>query len=87
MSYGQSAPVSQVDEFTERLKTMERRIADLERAAARARLAVTFRSGAGTPAGVVSAPVGSVWLRTDGGAVTTLYVKESGTGTAGWVAK
>lgn len=41
----------------------------------------------GTGAPAVAAPVGSLYLRTDGGASTTLYVKESGTGTAGWVAK
>jgi hypothetical protein len=35
----------------------------------------------------VSAPVGTIFLRTDGGTGTTLYVKESGTGTSGWVAK
>jgi hypothetical protein len=45
----------------------------------------TITIGAGAPA--VSAPVGSLYLRTDGGASTTLYVKESGTGTSGWVAK
>lgn len=33
------------------------------------------------------APVGSLFTRTDGGASTTLYVKESGTGNTGWVAK
>lgn len=44
-------------------------------------------SGTGSPLGVVVAPVGTLYLRTDGGAGTTLYVKESGTGTAGWVAK
>lgn len=44
-------------------------------------------SGTGTPLGVVSAAVGSLFLRTDGGAATTLYVKESGTGNTGWVAK
>jgi len=43
--------------------------------------------GAGTPQGVVTAPVGSLYTRTDGGASTTLYVKESGTGNTGWVAK
>lgn len=48
---------------------------------------VRFMSGAGTPEGVVSAPVGSLYTRTDGGASTTLYVKESGTGNTGWVAK
>jgi hypothetical protein len=45
-------------------------------------------SGAGSPEGVVVAPVGSLYGRTDGGAGTTLYVKESnGTGSTGWVAK
>lgn len=44
-------------------------------------------TGSGSPAGAVSAPVGTLYLRTDGGAGTTLYVKESGTGSSGWVAK
>lgn len=44
-------------------------------------------SGTGTPEGAVSAPVGSVYRRGDGGTSTTLYVKESGTGNTGWVAK
>jgi len=43
--------------------------------------------GTGTPEGVVAAAVGSRFLRTDGGAATTLYIKESGTGTGGWVGK
>lgn len=44
--------------------------------------------GTGSPAGVVAAKVGSLYLRTDGGATTTFYVKESGNlTTAGWVAK
>lgn len=43
--------------------------------------------GSGSPEGVVTAPVGSIYLRTDGGAGTTFYVKESGTGNTGWVAK
>ena len=46
-----------------------------------------FRTGAGSPEGVITAPVGSLYTRTDGGANTTLYVKESGTGNTGWVAK
>jgi hypothetical protein len=41
----------------------------------------------GTPEGQITAPVGSLCTRTDGGASTTLYVKESGTGNTGWVAK
>lgn len=44
-------------------------------------------SGTGSPQGVVVAPVGSLYMRQDGGANTTLYVKESGTGNTGWVAK
>lgn len=41
-------------------------------------------SGTGSPEGARSAGVGSLWLRTDGGAGTTLYVKESGSGNTGW---
>lgn len=48
---------------------------------------VIWRCGAGTPEGAVTAPVGSLFTRTDGGAGTTLYVKESGAGNTGWVAK
>lgn len=43
--------------------------------------------GTGSPEGVIVAPVGSMWLRSDGGAGTTLYIKESGNGNTGWVAK
>lgn len=44
-------------------------------------------SRVGTPEGAVTAPVGAQCLRRDGGAATTLYIKESGTGNTGWVAK
>lgn len=44
-------------------------------------------SGSGSPEGVVTAPVGSLFLRTDGSTSTTLYVKTSGTGNTGWTAK
>jgi hypothetical protein len=43
--------------------------------------------GAGTPEGVYAAAVGSVYRRNDGGAGTSFYVKESGTGNTGWVGK
>lgn len=46
----------------------------------------TLTSGTGSPEGVKTQPVGSQFLRTDGGAGTTLYVKESGVGNTGWVA-
>jgi hypothetical protein len=48
---------------------------------------VLWRTGAGTPEGVVTAAVGSLYTRTDGGLLSTLYVKESGAGNTGWVAK
>ncbi len=44
-------------------------------------------SGTGSPETVVTAGVGSLYLRTDGGAGTTLYVKESGAGNTGWMGK
>ena len=43
--------------------------------------------GSGTPEAAVTANVGSLYLNTTGGAGTTLYVKQSGTGNTGWVAK
>ena len=48
---------------------------------------VLILRGAGSPEGVSSASPGSLYLRSDGGAGTCLYVKESGTGNTGWVAK
>lgn len=45
------------------------------------------RTGTGDPEGVVVAPVGTLFLRRDGGTDTTLYVKETGTGDTGWIAK
>lgn len=48
---------------------------------------VSILTGAGSPEGAASAPVGSLYLRNDGGANTSLYVKESGTGNTGWAAK
>jgi len=45
------------------------------------------RSGAGTPEGAVTGSVGDVFLRSDGAAGTSFYVKETGTATnTGWVA-
>lgn len=46
-----------------------------------------WTAGSGDPEGSVTAPVGSIYSRTDGGALTSFYVKESGTGNSGWVAK
>ena len=44
-------------------------------------------AGTGSPEGVVTANKGSTYRRFDGGAGTCFYVKESGTGNTGWVAK
>lgn len=41
----------------------------------------------GTPEGRVAAPVGALYLRTDGGTTATLYIKETSTTSTGWVAK
>lgn len=44
-------------------------------------------TGNGSPEGVVTADIGAVYRRRDGGTNTTFYVKESGTNTnTGWVA-
>ena len=44
--------------------------------------------GVGDPDGVIVANVGSLFMRTDGGAASSLYVKEADDGLAtGWVAK
>jgi hypothetical protein len=50
-------------------------------------LTVFDAAGSGTPEGAVAAAVGSTYRRTNGGAGTTLYVKESGTGNTGWIGK
>lgn len=44
-------------------------------------------TGQGTPEGSVVAGVGSVYMRTDGGASTSIYIKESGSGATGWTPK
>lgn len=64
----------------------EREFEAVERAIGR--LSDRLFVGAGSPLNVVVANVGSLYLRTDGGTNTTLYVKESGDGAStGWVAK
>ena len=44
-------------------------------------------TGQGTPESSVVAGIGSIYMRTDGGASTSIYIKESGSGATGWVAK
>jgi hypothetical protein len=47
----------------------------------------TIFAGSGSPEGVVTAVIGSLYLNTAGSTSTTLYVKTSGTGNTGWTAK
>ena len=57
-------------------------------AIAAGRLRVLIMTGSGNPNGSVVASPPAIFLRADGGAGATLYVKETGVGTsAGWVAK
>lgn len=48
---------------------------------------LTVVTGEGSPEGVVTARVGSLYLRSDGGAGTSMYVKETGSDENGWVGK
>ena len=51
-------------------------------------LAAAILTGRGDPTGVVPARVGTLYVDLDGGAATTLYVKETGDITStGWAAK
>lgn len=47
----------------------------------------TITVSSATPEGAVTAPVGSLHINTSGGAGTTFYVKQTGTGNTGWVGK
>lgn len=47
---------------------------------------VPVLTGSGSPEGAVTATVGTIYLRTNGGTDTTLYVKESGSSNTGWAA-
>lgn len=48
---------------------------------------IKLLSGSGTPEASVIASVGSIYLRTAGGAGTSVYFKETGAGNTGWVAR
>lgn len=45
-----------------------------------------YFAGTGSPESVVTARIGSIYSRTDGGQGTTFYYKESGTSNTGWLA-
>lgn len=48
---------------------------------------VNIIKGSSDPEGAVTATQGSVYMRTGGGAGSSFYVKESGSGNTGWVGK
>lgn len=48
---------------------------------------IPISSGFGSPESVIVGTPGDVYLNRSGGAGTTLYIKESGTGNTGWVGK
>lgn len=48
---------------------------------------VISHTGSGSPETVLSSSIGSRFYRTNGGTSTVMYVKETGTGNTGWVAK
>ena len=50
-------------------------------------LSQLLKYGTGSPEGAVTANPGTMYLNQSGGASATLYVKETGTGNTGWVAK
>ena len=43
--------------------------------------------GAGNPEGSITAAVGTIFLRTDDSATTSLFIKQTGSGNTGWVGK
>lgn len=77
--------VNRQESTGERVRRLEGDVRDL-RALVSARTGYLLR-GTGSPEGEKAAPVGTLYLQTDGAAGTVLWVKESGGGTTGWVAK
>jgi hypothetical protein len=47
----------------------------------------TIKKGTGSPESAQQGNVGDIWIRTDGGAGSTMYWKESGSASTGWAAK
>ena len=47
----------------------------------------TIHTGYNSPVGLVAGNPGDLYLNLNGGTSLTLWVKETGTGTSGWVAK
>jgi len=74
-----------IDQDIKDPKTLKTNLEDLK---SRLNMLIEFiHIGSGTPEGAETGSVGHIFLRTDGGAGTTLYVKQSGSGNTGWVGK
>jgi hypothetical protein len=76
-----------IRELLQSLRTQKLATTSLDLVSAAGAAGVTVQFGVGTPEAAVTANMGSLFLRTDGGATTTLYVKTSGSGNTGWTAK
>ena len=87
MPYIPQEPPPQPDQIPEYLSRELRRLEGELQSTYKFSNNVTVSTGRGTPEGVVSAPIGSMYLREDGGAGSSLYIKESGTSNTGWAAK
>ncbi len=68
------------------LGTASKRFSEVRAAELYVGSAVSITSGTATPESAVTAPVGSLYLRTDGDGDTTVYVKVTGSGNTGWQA-
>lgn len=77
----------QTGRATERLVSFARQVESAIGTPANGPNSIAWTSGTGSPEGVVTAAPGSLYTNSSGGVSTTLYVKESGTGNTGWVAK
>ena len=69
------------------LETLIGRVGDNDSLVDYMKLLTKVKGGKHTPEGYVVALPGTIYLRTDGSSDTSLYVKETGVGSTGWVAK
>ena len=72
-----------INTLTSRLQNVDRRPIVAPKETAQSEIL----SGFGSPEGVIVAEPGRIYVNRSGGATLTLYIKESGQGSTGWVAK
>lgn len=78
--------VEPVTDDEKALGTASKRFSEVRAAELYVGAGLSITSGTATPEGAVSAPAGSIYLRTDGDGDTTAYLKVSGSGNTGWQA-